>query len=618
MRLCRDAVFRVSGFFTPPEMAVARTVSKTLYTAVCRNVMEVLLQIGAQRRTLQDGTAVFIVLDDLLDAAAEVAWAGGPDRVAREVGERFSAASIVAVAPPELSVYIRTEREANGLTRLLIHRHTQNYQVKGMNVFTSSDLPRQIIPFDVLGTAGNFAIVGAPLHETAALDDLKAFVASDQEAVIVPEKDPNETYEDFDPTTSNQSVFLADLMQAHARMLYNRTTFAGMLTRVDLSGMDSVTVLGESLFDACRSLRKVNLSYLKHLTTIEKRCFSDCNNLTSVDLRQTPRLEKIGADAFSGCSALSSVEFDASSSEALAVIDSHAFRGCKNLGEFPFDLMQKLTTLGYAAFEASGLTSLCLTNLRFLVSIGKCVNWNCAKLSRMSIEHCPLLTSIGDRAFSSCRSLRSAAVLHCPALCLSYGLFEDCYALEDIRLEGVPQLEAIQGRAFQSCFGLVSIDLTRIPSVASLGESAFCSCGSLQRVDLSGMASIQAVSSRCFAECVSLEEVNLSGIQHLCMIESEAFLGCRLLKTVKLPQNLSELKEICQRAFAGCRSLVDLDLSRATQLSTIGDACFFGCRSLAALHLSGLPRLGSVGSGAFTSCFVLSQEDMKSAAAASL
>ena len=90
--------------------------------------------------------------------------------------------------------------------------------------------------------------------------------------------------------------------------------------------------------------------------------------------------------------------------------------------------------------------------------------------------------------------------------------------------------------------------------------------------------------------------MNLSVFTGLKTVYQEAFSGCTKLglgfATVKLPG-----AKYMEKAFAGCTTLKDLDLS---VVGYVGESCFNGCTSLESLTL---PTLSAyVGNGAFLGC----------------
>ncbi|CAJ1967318.1 unnamed protein product [Cylindrotheca closterium] len=81
------------------------------------------------------------------------------------------------------------------------------------------------------------------------------------------------------------------------------------LERVKFVEGNKLTILGESAFVSCQSLRHICAP--SNLRQIGSFCFANCNNLVSVEL---PRcLEQVGEEAFSHCSTLRNIYFSTSS-----------------------------------------------------------------------------------------------------------------------------------------------------------------------------------------------------------------------------------------------------------------------------------------------------------------
>lgn len=86
---------------------------------------------------------------------------------------------------------------------------------------------------------------------------------------------------------------------------------------------DTVTTIGEGVFESCKNLESIVLS--KRLQEIYRGAFHNCTKLKSIVLPNTMR--KIGISAFEGCSSLSSVTLGT----GLREIGMWAFKDCPSL-----------------------------------------------------------------------------------------------------------------------------------------------------------------------------------------------------------------------------------------------------------------------------------------------
>ena len=80
------------------------------------------------------------------------------------------------------------------------------------------------------------------------------------------------------------------------------------LTAVDLTGLTSLTKVGEHFLVFCTSLTAVDLSGLPSLTQVEDDFLSGCTSLTAVDLSGLTSLTQVGSSFLDGCTSLTSVD----------------------------------------------------------------------------------------------------------------------------------------------------------------------------------------------------------------------------------------------------------------------------------------------------------------------
>jgi hypothetical protein len=145
---------------------------------------------------------------------------------------------------------------------------------------------------------------------------------------------------------------------------------------------------------------------------------------------------------------------------------------------------------------------------------------------------------------------------------------------------------------------------TRIKAGGSYDNPTFKNFDNLNSVSGYG---IKTVGDYDFYNCPKLTTVYLTTVDGDPLVESSighsAFAGCRSLTEVKLPKATS----IGIDAFAGCRSLTEVDLQAAT---AIGIDAFSNCTSLEEVNL---PSATSIGIGAFRSCVELTTVNLTSA-----
>ena len=105
--------------------------------------------------------------------------------------------------------------------------------------------------------------------------------------------------------------------------------------------------------------------------TIGGSAFMNCQNLQSIDLSG---IETFGTRIFSTCTNLTTVKLP----ETLQSIPDGMFSMCSSITSFSFD---NITSIGYSAFEGTGLTSVTLS----CNSIGMNAFANCKKLTKITL-----------------------------------------------------------------------------------------------------------------------------------------------------------------------------------------------------------------------------------------
>ncbi len=109
----------------------------------------------------------------------------------------------------------------------------------------------------------------------------------------------------------------------------------------ELTIPDSVTNIGDFLFDGCTSLTTVTIP--DNVTSIGKYAFRGCTNLTSVTMPDS--VTSIGEAAFSHCTKLTSVTIP----DSVTSVDAVAFSGCTSLSSIT--IPDSVTRIGDYAFS---------------------------------------------------------------------------------------------------------------------------------------------------------------------------------------------------------------------------------------------------------------------------
>ena len=219
----------------------------------------------------------------------------------------------------------------------------------------------------------------------------------------------------------------------------------------------SVSTIGYSAFNSCKSLRRVMDA--SRVTEMQGFEYTDCTNLTSVTL--SGALQKIGYRSFAG-TALTRLVLPASMKE----IGSSAFEDCHQLRNVQFNT--GLQNIKDHAFKNSGLVSLELPN--DIKEIGEWAFEGCASLKSVQIPssvtnlgmgafyYCTALESVvipttltnfNDRTFNGCRNL--SAVYYLGSSCPSLGQYTFADVSSTFGFYVKPSaLPALQGIAYVS------------------------------------------------------------------------------------------------------------------------------------------------------------------------
>lgn len=218
-------------------------------------------------------------------------------------------------------------------------------------------------------------------------DNLKYATNSDNSVTLVDGKGANGDVIIPSDVRNKNKVYVVTAIEHNA--------FEGNNAITAVTIPSSVSTIGYSAFNSCKSLRRVMDA--SRVTEMQGFEYTDCTNLTSVTLSGT--LQKIGYRSFAG-SALAHLVLPASMRE----IGSSAFEDCHQLRNVQFNT--GLQNIKDHAFKNSGLVSLEFSN--DLKEIGEWAFEGCASLKTVQIP--PSVTSLGMGAFYHCIALESVVI----------------------------------------------------------------------------------------------------------------------------------------------------------------------------------------------------------------
>ena len=225
-------------------------------------------------------------------------------------------------------------------------------------------------------------------------------------------------------------------------------------------------------------------------------------------------------------------KIDASGNKNLQYIGAYAFPHC-NLTSVDFSGCTALDSIGNSAFEDCRI---------------KTVNFSGCTSLRNTGSNSFYESSIYEVDFSGCTSLTS----------ISPYTFDDVYALSTANFSGCTNLTIIDEGAFTYCGDLTTADFSGCVNLKTIGNSAFYNCRNLLSIVLGDSPNIETISRSAFYNCYVLQNFDFSTFPKLTSIESYAFQNCRF---------------------------ESVDLSKCTQLTSIGYQAFYWCSTLGYIHL---------------------------------
>ena len=244
-----------------------------------------------------------------------------------------------------------------------------------------------------------------------------------------------------------------------------------------------------------------DIDYDDEISFQYEKPFVDMEELREVTIGET--VTKIGDDLFNHCVSLSRVNFAENGN--LRSIGARAF--ALNYVLPAIEIPEGVTEVGGSAFMyCTELSSVSLPST--LTSLGEGVFFMCSNIDRIEIPDG--VTEIKDDTFSACGKLTAVAL---PEGLTTVGdkAFYSCASLSDINFP--KSLTSIGAGAFNGCVGITSINIS--DNVATIGEEAFYGCTGLTAVVIGN--SVKELPASLFYGCSNIESVTVgSGVGKIC------------------------------------------------------------------------------------------------------
>ena len=345
---------------------------------------------------------------------------------------------------------------------------------------------------------------------------------------------------------SNQSIKLTDLEILEGECAEG--AFEGCSTLVNITLPKGIKSIPKRCFSGCSMLQTV--SNVDEVESIEAKAFAGCISLVEMDF---PKVETVGDNAFDSCVSLAGLKL----SPSLKQIGKTILEGCSNLADLTIMFNEKANNV---ASLGRGVPNKLSSVTVMGATLGKFAFANCAHLKDVTLSD--LIQTIPEQAFAGCISLESFSSGKTVQE-IGYAAFMNCSKLAS--LDCFEKTARIGEKAFSNSGLNCEV---KLPEIQAIGPSAF-SASPIQTVSLG--SGISRLELSTFESCVNLSAVSFS--DKLVFIAARSFSGCKSLENI----DLSNAKELGEKAFYGCTSLKTIELK---SIKSLGCSCFEDCSSL--------------------------------------
>lgn len=328
-----------------------------------------------------------------------------------------------------------------------------------------------------------------------------------------------------------------------------------------------------------------NIDFPQILVSIGEYAFTD-SALTEIVIPDNVKF--IGKSAFNGCSLMTDITLG----ESLENIGDYAFGGCKLLSRLEFG--ENLKFIGENAFYGiESLETVIFHNSPAVISKGAFKE--CEKLVKLDLGN--NIQEIGESSFWECTALENISIPDSVQKIVGNPFSGTAFYWKDENWEGS---KWAKGGLY--C-GNHLLDFTNFNNeysdvVLKDGTLTFCNFYNLGDPGIKSVVipeGVRYIPNEAFKSCKSLESIVIP--DSVISIGESAFSGCSNLKSVEISKN-SNLETIGIAAFKTCIALTEINIPNSVK--TIGEEAFYGCLNLKKISIG--DGIEKIGTEAFKEC----------------
>ena len=236
----------------------------------------------------------------------------------------------------------------------------------------------------------------------------------------------------------------------------------------------------------------------------------------------------IGDNVFENCVCLKQIDF----SDSITTLGNRIFVFCESLQQIT--MPSSVLTIGTNPFIDCRNVELKSNSSRFVVKDGFFIDNQSVIISFVGKDKRVIIpntiNTIGDFAFCSCRNIQQVDIPDSVTM-----VKEGAFASSSLQRISIPDtITSIENYVFGFCDSLQQITIPK--TVTQIGNCAFYCCKSIPTICIPD--SVTMIGDGAFYQCESLQQINLPG--SISEIGNNAFWGCGSLQKITIPQGSTE------------------------------------------------------------------------------